>query len=233
MKILAIDSSAKPVSVAIIEDKKLLGEFFINISLTHSQTLMPMVESILNNTNININDIDAFAVTNGPGSFTGIRIGTSAIKGMAMLKDIPCIPVSTLYSMAYNLLGRDVIACAVMDARCGQVYNAIFDIDGENITRLTQDRTISIEELYSEIEKFEKKVIFVGDGAFLCYNNNKHNLNVHLANESIRYQRASSVAFAAYDQYLKGNAAISSMNLVPKYLRLPQAERELINKTKI
>lgn len=231
MKILAIDSSAKAASVAIIENKKLLGEFFVNVGLTHSQTLMPMVEDTLKNTNLKISDINAFAVSVGPGSFTGLRIGVAAIKGMAFADDIPCIEVSTLYSMAYNLINEDAIICAVMDARCNQVYNAVFDVCDEKITRLTPDRTISIEELYFELEKLEKKVILVGDGAVLCYNKNKNNLNLHLAHENKRFQRASSVAFAAYVAYLNDNATISSADLVPKYLRIPQAERELIKKS--
>ena len=231
MKILAIDSSAKAASVAIIEDKKLLGEFFVDVGLTHSQTLMPMVEDTLKNTNLKISDINAFAVSVGPGSFTGLRIGIAAIKGMAFADEIPCIEVSTLYSMAYNLIDENAIICAVMDARCNQVYNAIFDVCDEKITRLTPDRTISIEELYFELEKLEKKVILVGDGAVLCYNKNKNNLNLHLAHENKRFQRASSVAFAAYAAYLNDNATISSADLIPKYLRIPQAERELIKKS--
>ncbi len=230
MKILAIDSSAKAVSVAITEDKNLLGEFFVNVGLTHSQTLMPMVEEILKNTRLKISDIDAFAVSTGPGSFTGLRIGIAAIKGLAFADATPCIGVSTLYSMAYNFAGENAVICAVMDARCNQVYNAIFDICDEKITRLTSDRTISIEELSFELEKLEKKVILVGDGAVLCYNKIKNNLNLHLAHENRRFQRASSVAIAAYDAYLNGNAAINSADLLPKYLRIPQAERELIKK---
>lgn len=230
MKILALDSSAKSASVAVIEDTKLIGEFFINVGLTHSQTLMPMVADLLKNTNININDIDIFAVTSGPGSFTGVRIGVSSVKGMAILNDTPCMSISTLYAMAYNFLGENAIICAVMDARCGQVYNALFDVDNENVTRLTQDRAVSIKELHTEIEKYEKKVIFVGDGALLCYNTYKYSNNVCIACEAKRYQRASGVAFAAYNEYLKNHNVMSSFDLVPKYLRIPQAERELKKK---
>lgn len=229
MKILAIDSSAKSSSVALLDDNKLLGEFFVNVGLTHSQTLMMMIESLLKNADMDVNKLDAFAVSSGPGSFTGLRIGISAIKGMAMLAQIPCIEISTLYSMAYNFICEDVIVCAVMDARCNQIYNAIFDICGEKIVRLTPDRTISINELYSELENLEKKVILVGDGALLCYNKNNMS-NVYLAHESRRFQRASSVAFAAYDEYLNNNT-VDSANLVPKYLRIPQAERELGRKS--
>lgn len=231
MKILAVDSSAKAVSAAIIEDKKLLSEFFVNVNLTHSQTLLPMIEDILKNTMLKVGDVDAFAVSTGPGSFTGLRIGIAAIKGMAFTNEIPCIEVSTLHSMAYNFMGENVIVCAVMDARRNQVYNAIFEVCDEKITRLTPDRTISIDELYFELEKLEKKVFFVGDGAILCYNNYKNNLNLRLAFENKRFQRASSVAFAAFDSYLNApEKIINSVDLSPKYLRLPQAERELLDK---
>lgn len=229
MKILAIDSSAKAVSVAVIEGQKLLGEFFVNVGLTHSQTLVPMVEEVLKITNIKINEIDAFAVSEGPGSFTGLRIGIAAIKGMAFAHKVPCIVVSTLYSMAYNFADENAIICAVMDARCNQVYNAFFEIYDEKITRLTPDRTISIQDLYLELKKLGKKVILVGDGADLCYNN-KNDLNLQLAHENRRFQRASSVAFAAYDIYLTENLTVNSADLVPKYLRIPQAERELNKK---
>ena len=231
MKILAIDSSAKAVSVAMIEDRRLLGEFFVNVGLTHSQTLMPMVDDLLKNVNIGVNEIDAFAVSVGPGSFTGLRIGISAIKGMALVGEIPCLEVSTLHAMAYNFIGESAIICAVMDARCNQVYNAFFEVCDEKVTRLTPDRTLSIEDLYSELETLEKKVIFVGDGAVLCYNKNKSGLNMQLAYESKRFQRASGVAFAAYEAHLNGAIVTDSAVLVPKYLRIPQAERELNKKS--
>lgn len=230
MRILALDSSAKAASVAMVEDGNLLGEFFLNIGLTHSQTLMPMVENLLTLTNTTLAQIDAFAVSTGPGSFTGLRIGIAAVKGMAFATDIPCFAVSTLHSMAYNFTDLDdenTVICAVMDARCNQVYNAIFEVCDKKITRLTPDRTISIEDLYSELENLGKKIIFVGDGASLCYNKNNCSLNVQLAHESRRFQRASSVAFAAYDDFLTGKNALSSAELLPQYLRIPQAEREL------
>ncbi len=225
MKILAIDSSAKSASVAISENQKLLGEFFINNGLTHSQTLAPMVEDVLEVLKLNINEIDCFAVSTGPGSFTGLRIGIATIKGLAFANNSPCIGISTLYSIAYNFYGENKIVCVVMDAKCDNVYNAIFDVSKDKITRLTQDRLISIEDLFLEIEKLEKKVILVGDGAVLCYNKNKKNLKVYLAFENKQYQRASSVALAAYEFCLNGTAVIGSSELIPVYLRRSQAER--------
>ena len=227
MKILGVDSSARSASIALIEDGEILSEFFINVGLTHSQTLAPMVKNVLDNTSTKLRDLDLFAVSFGPGSFTGIRIGVSLVKGMAMPFDTPCIGVSTLYSMAFNLLNEDAVVCAVMDARCNQVYNAIFDIKDGKIQRLTKDRAISIVDLYKELKFFQKKVIFVGDGAELCYNEkDNYDLNADIAPKSLRLQRASSVAFAGYNVVVK-NSAISADNLIPFYLRPSQAEREL------
>ena len=227
MKILGVDSSAKSASIALIEDGEILSEFFINVGLTHSQTLAPMVKNVLDNTNTNLKDLGLFAVSFGPGSFTGIRIGVSLVKGMAMPFNTPCIGVSTLYSMAFNLLNENAVVCAVMDARCNQVYNAIFDIKDGKIQRLTKDRAISIVDLYKELKFFQKKVIFVGDGAELCYNKkNNYNLNAYIAPKSLRLQRASSVAFAGYNVVVK-NGAIGADSLIPFYLRPSQAEREL------
>ena len=240
MKILAIDSSAKAGSVAIVEGENLLGETFINIGLTHSQTLMPMVADLLKNTDISLNDIDAFAVSVGPGSFTGLRIGLASIKGMAFANETPCIAVSTLLTMAYNFLFENVTVCAAMDAHCNQLYSATFDVCEGVISRLTLDRAISVDALCAEISQLEKKVIFVGDGAVLCYNKivsdpNFNNKEVFLAPESKRFQRASNVAFAAYDTYLKdgNNALIRAEDLVPKYLKLSQAERNLNSKKEL
>ena len=171
MKILAIESSAKAASVAITDNQKILGEFYLNIGLTHSQTLAPMIQNLLESTNLSIDEIDAFAVAVGPGSFTGIRIGVSTIKGMAFALNKPCIGVSTLEGMAFNIPIYEGIICASMDARCNQVYNALFEIKDGLPKRLTNDRAISIENLKQELKLSQKKVIFVGDGAEICYNN--------------------------------------------------------------
>lgn len=237
MKILAIDSSAGAGSVAIMEDKTLRGETFVNVGLTHSQTLMPMLADLLKNTNILLENIDVFAVSVGPGSFTGLRIGLASVKGLAFANETPCIAVSTLLSMAYNFFFEDVTVCAVMDAHCNQFYSAIFDVCAEKITRLTPDKVLSFEKLCAEISNLEKKVVFVGDGAFLCYNkivsdSTFKDKEIFLAPKGKRFQKASSVAFAAYDDYLKNGskALIRAKDLVPKYLKLSQAERNLNQK---
>ena len=227
MTIIAIDSSAKAASVCIANEEKIIGEFFINTSLTHSQTLMPMLEQLLKNTGMSVEQIGAVAVNAGPGSFTGVRIGVAAAKGLAFPKDLPCISVSTLDSMAYNLLDCDCIVCAVMDARCSQVYNAIFRIKGNIAERLTEDRALSLSDLLLDIKNYEEKVLLVGDGAEISYEFLKNCAsNVFLAPQNKRVQTASSVALAAL-KMLAEDKTVSAGELMPVYLRLPQAQREL------
>ena len=227
MKILSIECSAVPCSVAIIEDNRIIASAFTNVKLTHSETLMPMVESLLASAKLSISDIDTFAVAEGPGSFTGIRIGISAIKGMAQPFKKPCVGVSTLLSMAYNYIDTDAIVCAVMDARCNQVYNALFEIKGGVITRICEDRALLFDELKADLEKYsEQNIIVVGDGADIFYPTVKDFKNIKLANSINRYQNAVGVAFAALEMLNLGNTKDYSQ-LLPVYLRLPQAEREL------
>ena len=228
MKILGIDSSAKSASAAITDGDKVLGCFYTNTGLTHSQTLMPMIESLLKYSNVSLDDIDLIAVNKGPGSFTGVRIGVAAAKGLADVKKIPVYGASTLESMAYNLIDTDCVACCVMDARCNQVYNALFDITGGRITRLSSDSADSIEKVTDVLKKYKKIKFFVGDGAEICYNKLNGDSDIRIAAPSDRFQSAVGVCFCAmnapHDQY------IDSALLVPEYLRLPQAERELNKK---
>ncbi len=230
MKILGIDSSARSASVAVTDGEKVLGCFYTNTGLTHSQTLMPMIESLLKNANVSLDEIDLIAVNKGPGSFTGIRIGVAAAKGMADVKKIPVYGASTLGSMAYNLIDTDCVVCCAMDARCNQVYNAFFDITDGKITRLTPDNADSIDNVTENLKKYKKIKFFVGDGAEICYNSLKNVDDVHIASQNHRYQSAIGVCFEAMnapqDQY------IDSALLVPEYLRLPQAQRELNKKLK-
>lgn len=230
MKILAVDTSATAASVAVAEENKLIGEFSINTALTHSQTLMPMVDELLKNTGLSVNDIDAVAVNAGPGSFTGVRIGVAAVKGIAFPKNLPCVSVSTLESMAYNMLGNDCIVCSVMDARCSQVYNALFRVKGCTVTRMTDDRALSLTDLKNELRNINEKVILVGDGAVLCSKFLGEELeNIMLAPFNNRIQTASSVAYAAFEKINNGET-VKADELMPVYLRLPQAQRELNKK---
>lgn len=230
MLILAVDSSASPASAALLRDGVLLGEFFINTKFTHSQTLMVLVEDLLKSTSTAIGDIDCFAVNSGPGSFTGVRIGVSAVKGMAAALDKPCVSVSTLEAMAKNVSLFEGVICCVMDARCSQVYNALFMAKNGEITRLCDDRALSIDELYTELEAKNQPTILVGDGAELCYSFYKEKpLKILLAPQNVRFQRAYGTAMCAKQKAKRGEQ-IPSAQLVPLYLRLPQAERELKKK---
>ncbi len=223
MRILAVESSAKTASVAIVENNNLISEFFLNTGLTHSETLMPMITSALDCVGFSCEDIDLYAVTNGPGSFTGVRIGVSAVKGMALSSNKKCVGVSTLEAMAYNLLGNDCTACCVMDARREQVYTAMFSIKNDKVIRLTEDSAMKISQLGNLLANYSNTVFFIGDGAQLCYNKLKlTNPKIRLAAENIRYQRAYGAAVAAIDKDY-----INSNDLGINYLRLPQAEREL------
>lgn len=230
MLILSVDSSATPASVCLYDDK-VLAEYFINTRLTHSQTLVAMIESVLKITGIKAEDIDLFAVNNGPGSFTGVRIGVSAVKGMAYAQDKPCVAVSTLHSMAYNFLTENAVVCACMDARRQQVYTALYKISEGMVEQLCDDRAISIEALVSELRSIGGKVILVGDGAELVYNSCEELNNVIMAPSNQRYQRASSVAMIAAEKAIKADT-ISAAALMPSYLRLSQAERERMEKQK-
>ena len=222
MKILAIESSAKAASVCIVQDGCVLAESFLNCGLTHSVSILPSVEWLLDITKLKISDIDRIAVSGGPGSFTGLRIGMSVVKGLAWSLDIPCVAVSTLLAAAKGAAHIDGIVCAVMDARANQVYNTLFEAKNGELSRLCPDRAISIPDLFAELSNKEN-VILTGDGAQLCHKSFEGKFKI--APEHLRYQRAVYVAS------LSENAeAISGKDLKPEYIRLPQAERERIER---
>ncbi len=232
MKILSLECSATPASVAIIEDSKVLASSYVNVRLTHSQTLLPMIESSLKSALLSIDDIDGFAISNGPGSFTGVRIGISAIKGLSIAKKLPCVGVSTLRAMAENFTDNECIVCGVMDARCNQVYNALFDITDGKITRICEDRALMCDELVKELEALSEKgknIIVTGDGTDIFYPKAQHINNVKKSQPQSRYQNAVGVGLTALSDFENGNT-VSSEELLPLYLRLPQAERELKEK---
>lgn len=227
MKILAIDSSSKPASAAVSDDTHLLSEVFSNNGFTHSKTLMNAVKDAIDLACISVDDIDLIACVTGPGSFTGIRIGVACAKGIAFPKSIPCIGISTLEAMAYNAASFDGYVCAVMDARCSQVYTATFKVHFNIVERITEDRAISIDSLIDDLDSLDGTVYLLGDGAHLIKNKTDNDRFV-LINENLRFQRASGALYAA----LNKKEYIAPDELLPVYLRLPQAERELKNKLK-
>lgn len=221
--ILSIDSSAVSASVALTENGSVIKSEFINTGLTHSETLMPMIKRVMSG--VDLSSLDAIAVTVGPGSFTGVRIGVATVKGLAFAHNIPCIGVSTLEAIAYNFMDKNCVVCAVMDARRMQFYNAVFRINNGVVTRLCDDRAIDINDLRENISEYEN-VIIAGDGAKLCYDNINLD-NVTLADDAHILQNAVSVALCT-----KHKEKISHSALVPVYLRQSQAERELKLKLK-
>ena len=230
MLILSVDSTATPASVCLY-DGKVVAEYYIHTGLTHSQTLTAMIDSVLKITATASTDVDCYAVNSGPGSFTGVRIGVSAVKGMAYAADKPCVAVSTLESMAYHFLSCNTIVCACMDARRQQVYNALFRVHDGALERLCEDRAIGIAELTEELASCGERIVLVGDGAQLVFNSVKELNNIALAPENLRYQRASSTAMIA-DRKIAAGESVSAATLMPTYLRLSQAERERNEKRK-
>ena len=221
MLILATESSAKPASVAVCKNDQLLGQYFQNTALTHSRTLMAMTQSLLKNLDINVSDIDLFAVSCGPGSFTGVRIGVSAAKGMAWGAGKPICGVSTLEAIAYQIPAGDIIICPVMDAKREQVYNALFKWENGVLIRKIEDRAISLKELSKELRDSDNNYLLVGDGAQMTYEHLTDNdVPCRMAPELLRNQTAYGVALAALNA-----EPIEAIALEPSYLRPSQAER--------
>ena len=226
MLILAFESSARAASAALLKDGKLLSQYTQCSGLTHSRTLLPMGEDMLKNAELTLGDVDLLAVAHGPGSFTGIRIGVSMVKGLAWALDKPCVGVSTLEAMAWHGLSAGGLICPVMDARRSQVYNALFSVENGRPVRLTEDRPISLDDLAQELGSYDWPAFLVGDGAEMSYDYlTKEGVNCVLAPENLRMQSAWGVAMAARDKE-PGTAD----SLLPVYLRLSQAERERLER---
>lgn len=231
MVILGIESSAVSASAAVIRDGKLLSEAFLNVGLTHSVTLLPLIKQVSEGAGLTPEEIDAVAVSNGPGSFTGVRIGVATAKGIAQPTGKKCVPVSTLEAIAYPLSDSDCIAVSVMDARCNQVYCALFRCSDGKMTRLREDEAISLDSLRDILSNYNEKIILIGDGSDISYKYLVNDLpDISVASPLIKYQRASSVAFLAAEMLENNDNIRTPDDLVPSYLRLSQAERELKKK---
>lgn len=223
MRILAIESAAASASAAVVEDGKIIGEVFLNNGLTHSQTLMPMIEYLLVSTGTKKPEL--IAVSAGPGSFTGVRIGIASAKGLAFTDSIPCAQISSLEVLAYNYFNSSHSGklCALMDARCGRAYRAWFSLEGGKLNRLTEDACLDADEIFKEAEP---NCILTGDYARTFFEKHPEH-NFRLAPEPLLYQRASSAAFAAISKKWT-----DCDGLQPIYLQLPQAQRELNQRLK-
>ena len=231
--LLAVESSAGPASCAVLRVEEgrqtLLCEASANTGLTHSQTLMPMITDMLKNAGLALSRIDGLAVAAGPGSFTGVRIGVAAVKGLAFPGDLPCVAVSTLAGMAHRFAGVPYTGriLTAMDARCRQIYTALFACEAGNLTRLTPDEALPLDEVSRRLAGETAPILVVGDGAVLCYDALKDAVpGLQLAPVGLRTQHAVGIARAAVP-LIEAGTVCSGEELLPAYLRLPQAEREL------
>ena len=238
MKILAFDSTARAASAALAEDDRVLSYTVADNGLTHSEILLPIAEELCRVASLSLSDVDYYAVTVGPGSFTGVRIGVSVVKGLALrypeADERNCVAVSTLEALAENLSGLDGIYCAVMDARRGEVYNALFRLEGGALVRLTADRALPLSSLAEELNTLYEgiPVRLVGDGYDVAFRAlSEHGVLLSHTPGLLRLQNAASVAKCAY-RLIKEGKAVSDRALTPVYLRLPQAERERLEKEK-
>lgn len=230
MRVLALDSSGLVASAAIIDEEKTIAEYTADYGKTHSQTLLPMVDEIVRMTGLDLADIDAIAVAGGPGSFTGLRIGSATAKGLGLALNKPLIHVPTLDAMAYNLLGNAGLVCPMMDARRNQVYTGIYNVE-DDIEILEGQMAISVDELTGRINRYGRKVTFLGDGAYVYREQLKNGLAVpfHFAPPHRNRQRASAVGALGMRYYAEGKTETAAEHQ-PEYLRPSQAERVLAEK---
>lgn len=232
MRVLAIESSAVTASVAIVTDEVLTAEYTINYKKTHSQTLLPMIDEICKMTETDIDTVDLIAVSVGPGSFTGLRIGAATGKGIALVTGCDMVAVPTLKAMAYNFYGNtDVVICPVMDARRKHLYTALYRFTEAGTPECIMDKSLlSYEELCEKLNNIKEKIIFTGDGIEVAKDYFDGNLTCkyQYAPAHLRSQRAASVAMAGYDMYKAGEVTDAKV-LSPDYLRPSQAERERMN----
>lgn len=224
MKIFAVDTSSAVATAAIIDENKLICECVLNNKLTHSQTLMPMIDDVFKKSELTPSDIDVFAVSNGPGSFTGLRIGVTTVKGLAHATGKQVVGVNTLEALAYNLPFCPYIISPIMDARREQVYNAFYRFENGKLKEIVEPRAVALSDCLTELQKCGEKVVFLGDGVPVFKEKIKEALgeNALFAPQTANAQRASAVAEAA-----KNKESIHYSKLVPVYLRVSQAEREL------
>ena len=230
MKILAFDSTAKAASAAICDGEKLLALYNIDNGLTQSELLLPMIENLLSSLKLDYSDIDIFASSVGPGSFTGVRIGVALLKGLAFGREAACVGVSTLEALAENARGLSGLIVPVMDARRNEFYNAIFRYDGGELKRLTPDRAISADELAKELIAYGEEIHLTGDGYDVATKLlSERGVTLSETPLLLRCENAYSIAKIALEKYKNGEILTDS-EIMPTYLRLPQAERERLER---
>ncbi len=231
MKLLAIDSSGLVASVAVLEDDTVLGEYSTNFKKTHSQTLLPMISELKSMLGLDMNSIDAIAVAGGPGSFTGLRIGSATAKGLGLALDKPLVSVPTVDAMAYQLYGTKGLICPILDARRAQVYTGIYTFEEDTFTIVEAQQAISIQELIEKLNTLGQPVTFLGDGVPVHKEILKETLQVpvYFAPSFASRQRAAALGALAVE-YIKEGKIEAAKDHKPDYLRLSQAERERLEK---
>lgn len=231
MKLLAIDSSGMVASVAIVTDGILTGEFTVNHKKTHSQTLLPMLDELVQMIGIDLQEIDAIAVAGGPGSFTGLRIGSATAKGLGLALDKPIVSVPTVDALAYNLYGAEGVICPMMDARRQQVYTGIYHFEGDEMVTDLAQAPRKIDEIAERLNASGKLVTLLGDGIPVYQDRLKELLDVpyRIAPPHVNRQRAAAVGALGELYYREGRIQTAAEH-TPDYLRLSQAEREYAEK---
>ena len=231
MKVLGIDSSGMVASIAVVEDMQMLGEYTINYKKTHSQTLLPMLDEVAKMIELDLADIDVIAVAAGPGSFTGLRIGSATAKGLGLALKKPLVSVPTLEGIAFNFCGSDKVICPMMDARRSQVYTGIYEFDGNTLRKVEDQMAVPVEEILEKLNTIGKEVVLAGDGVPVYMEQIEQYLKVPylVAPAHLNRQRAGAVAVLGM-QYAKEGKTETAMEHQPDYLRLSQAERERAEK---
>lgn len=231
MKILAIDSSGLVASVAIVTEDIMLAEYTVNYKKTHSQTLLPMLQEITKMIELDLKEVDGFAVSSGPGSFTGLRIGSATAKGLGLALDKPIISVPTVDGLAYNLFATDKLICPMMDARRNQVYTGLYSFQGDKLHRILEQRVVAVEEMIDEINQRGQEVIYLGDGCKVYENIIVETTKVGFQFAPLHMNRQRAGAIGALGiQYYNNDQVQTAVEHQPIYLRLSQAERELKEK---
>lgn len=227
MRILALDSSGLVASVAIVEEEQTVAEYTVNYKKTHSQTLLPMLDEIVKMTDMDLQSIDAIAVAGGPGSFTGLRIGSATAKGLGLALNKPLIHIPTLEGMAYNLYGSSAVICPIMDARRKQVYTGIYRFEEGKLKVLEDQIAIAVEELIQKLNEMGEEVVFLGDGVPVYADCLREGLSIPFtfAPANMNRQRASSVGLLGIEYFKQGKTETAREHQ-PDYLRVSQAERE-------
>lgn len=231
MKLLALDSSGLVATVAIVTEEALLAEYTVNFKKTHSQTLLPMLEEIVQMVELDLSEVDGIAVAAGPGSFTGLRIGSATAKGLGLALDKPIIPIPTLDSLAYNLYGTEKLICPMMDARRNQVYTGLYEFVDQDFHAVTEQKAVGIEEIIAEINQLGREVVFLGDGIPIHKQRLEENIQVpyNFAPPHMNRQRAGAVGALGFLYYKTGHVEEAAKHQ-PVYLRMSQAERERIER---